>query len=194
MGTCLLKEGLCVCFPGYAGTACEACASGYTLYAGTCQPVAATSVSPLEDEAPAAADVSRFAWAGRAWWVYVMSGAGGVLALVCALALLRAVRRRARRGPRVSAAPLRVRSRKVGPFAHAAEPDRAPEALPSLTVARRTRSVHDAARFGSSVSGRDASSGDEAEAQHPRAAVAPAVPPAAPIAEEYKFSGILGNP
>jgi hypothetical protein len=134
-GTCLLKEGLCVCYTGFAGTACEACAAGYTFYAGNCLPVAATRQEGNSTDALAPASVVSDAASddGMPKWSYAIIAAGILLIIVavvvtvcccvCARARARAVpepipagnsHSRAVQPPQLSSAAAATRSGAVG--------------------------------------------------------------------------------
>jgi hypothetical protein len=92
MGTCLMKEGLCNCFRGYAGPACEACATGFVFYNGLCAAISGViGQGGSDDDPPATEPVSgpsasekEDRW-GAPGWVYaigVVGGAAGIGAVI----------------------------------------------------------------------------------------------------------------
>ena len=94
-GTCLLKEGICNCYPGYAGAACEACADNFVFYGGYCMPIAAAqqtgdgaATAPpgaASTDADAPPVVPRSESAGTPGWVFGVAAAAAVLLLIGAL-------------------------------------------------------------------------------------------------------------
>lgn len=82
-----------MCFAGYAGTACEACADGFAQYAGGCQAVSARAGGNGTAAADASSDavVSTDAIAQRAatpLWAWLAGAGGAVALLVCVLGVL----------------------------------------------------------------------------------------------------------
>ena len=100
-GTCLIGQGLCLCYPGYAGDACDVCAAGHTLYDGRCLPVSATRTTlaaPTGSGAAGGAEAS-----GRPAWIWAVIGGIAAVAVVVAVVAI-VLLRRGSRGTAPSAA------------------------------------------------------------------------------------------
>lgn len=80
----MISQGLCACYPGYAGQACEACATGYVQYNGKCLPAITTLASLALPAAPLAEATSSTEPLATWVWIVVVCGSVTVLALVVA--------------------------------------------------------------------------------------------------------------
>ncbi|KAK9816877.1 hypothetical protein WJX72_006446 [[Myrmecia] bisecta] len=94
-GTPVAALGTCQCFVGYDGTACESCAEGYALMAGTCQRTYAGFLAEAKALAAAAAAPSPAKHvAGASVTLPVTAAVVGAVALLVALALFTTYHRR----------------------------------------------------------------------------------------------------
>lgn len=82
VGGCIISRGLCSCYPGYAGEACESCASGYIQNNGQCLPALPGSIvssNTADGDSGSSADPLP-TWI----WVAVVCGSLAMLALLVA--------------------------------------------------------------------------------------------------------------
>jgi hypothetical protein len=111
-----MNQGICVCYPGFAGAACESCAAGHTYYSGRCLPVAATRSNASPATTPRGAPVAAAGGSASrslSGWAFGIIGGAAMLALFVGFAAY-AFWRRSRRTGRFSVGPSRLHhTRKV---------------------------------------------------------------------------------